>query len=243
VDRDLGRDHHGDRVHDLGSPAERGHATSHRNGLSDSSAPDELPLGRLEAFSDGVFAIAITLLVLELGLEANAADHLLSSILHEWPAYLAYITSFLTIGVIWLQHSAITGALRSADATLARLNLLVLLLVSFLPFPTKLVTAFIREDTEPQRVATVFYGLTLLALSLALTIFVRYAAEHRRLVRDEVTADAVEAAMVHQPSFALYGVGIGISFLLPTLGVALYLATALYLGIPGRTIRRLLRRA
>ena len=118
-----------------------------------SSAPDELlPLGRLEAFSDGVFAIAITLLVLELGVASDAGEHLLRSILHEWPSLLAYITSFLTIGVVWLQHSAITGALRAADATLYRLNLLVLLLVSFLPFPTKLTSEFFG-DKDPERVA------------------------------------------------------------------------------------------
>ena len=71
-----------------------------------SSAPDELlPLGRLEAFSDGVFAIAITLLVLELGVASDAGEHLLRSILHEWPSLLAYITSFLTIGVVWPQAS------------------------------------------------------------------------------------------------------------------------------------------
>jgi uncharacterized membrane protein len=208
------------------------------------SAPhrDELELGRLEGLSDGVFAIAITLLVLELGVGPGAHDHLLHSILHEWPSYLAYITSFLTIGVIWLQHSAITHALRVADVTLYRLNLLVLLLASFLPFPTKLVAEFIG-DRDPERVAVVFYGLVLMGLSLALTAFVRYAAEHRRLVKDEVEADAVEAALTHQPSFLLYGIAIGVSFLLPTVAVVLCLATALYLGIPGRTIRRLLRRA
>jgi uncharacterized membrane protein len=201
---------------------------------------DELPLGRLEAFSDGVFAIAITLLVLELSVSADAGEHLLHSILHEWPSYLAYVTSFLTIGVIWLQHSGITAALRRADATLYRLNLLVLLLASFLPFPTKLAGEFIGE-TDPERVAVVFYGLTLLALDLALTVFVRYAAEQRRLVKDEVEAEAVEAALAHQPSFLLYGVATGVAFLLPTVAVALYFTTALYLSVPGRTLHRLLR--
>jgi uncharacterized membrane protein len=207
-----------------------------------SSAPDELlPLGRLEAFSDGVFAIAITLLVLELGVASDAGEHLLRSILHEWPSLLAYITSFLTIGVVWLQHSAITGALRAADATLYRLNLLVLLLVSFLPFPTKLTSEFFGE-TDPERVAAIFYGLTLLALTLSLTAFVRYAAENRHLVSDHIEAETVEAALAHQPSFLLYGVGIGVAVLFPTAAVGLYLATALYLGIPGRTVHRLLRR-
>jgi uncharacterized membrane protein len=206
-----------------------------------SRAADELPLARLEAFSDGVFAIAITLLVLELGVEEGAEAHLLHSLLHEWPAYLAYFTSFLTIGVIWLQHSAITGALRAADGTLYRLNLLVLLLAGFLPFPTRLLSEFIGER-DPERVAAVFYGLTLLALALALTAFVRYAAEHRRLVKDEVSADAVEAALLHSPSFILYGIGIAVSLLLPSVGVALYLASAIYRGLPARTVHRLLWR-
>ena len=201
---------------------------------------DELPLGRLEAFSDGVFAIAITLLVLELSVSADAGEHLLDSILHEWPSYLAYVTSFFTIGGVWLQHSAITGALRTADATLYRLNLLVLLLASFLPFPTKLVSEFVG-DRDPERVAVVFYGLVLLALALALTVFVRYAAEHRRLVKDQVEAEAVEGALAHQPSFLLYGGGIAVGFVFPTVAVALYLAIALYLGIPARTLHRLLR--
>jgi uncharacterized membrane protein len=205
------------------------------------SAVDELPLGRLEAFSDGVFAIAITLLVLELGVSDDAGEHLLRSILDEWPALLAYVTSFLTIGVIWLQHSAITHVLRAADVTLYRLNLLVLLIASFVPFPTKLAAEFFGER-EPERVAAVFYGLTLLALSLAMTVFVRYAAEHRRLVKDHVEADAVESVLVHQPSFLLYGIGIGVSILVPSAGVALYLVIALYLGVPGRTLRRLVRR-
>jgi uncharacterized membrane protein len=203
--------------------------------------PDELPLGRLEAFSDGVFAIAITLLVLELGVGENAGDHLLQSLLHEWPAYVAYFTSFLTIGVIWLQHSAITGSLRTADGTLYRLNLLVLLLAGFLPFPTRLLSEFIGER-DPERVAAVFYGLTLLALALALTAFVRYAAEHRRLVKDEVSADAVEAALLHSPSLVIYGVGILVSLLLPTVGVALYLASSIARGLPTRTVHRLLWR-
>jgi uncharacterized membrane protein len=202
--------------------------------------PQELPLGRLEAFSDGVFAIAITLLVLELGVSADAHEHLLRSILDEWPSYLAYITSFLTIGVVWMQHSAITHALRTADATLYRLNLLVLLLASFLPFPTKLTSEFVGER-DPERIAVIFYGLVLLALALSLTVFVRYAAEHRRLVKDEVEAATVEAALVHQPSFLLYGVGIGIGLVAPTIAVFFYLLTSIYLGIPGRTLHRLLR--
>ncbi len=207
---------------------------------TDLHTDERLPVNRLEAFSDGVFAIAATLLVLELSVHGDASEHLLRSILDEWPALLAFLTSFLTIGVIWLQHSAITGALRTANTTLYRLNLVVLLLVSFLPFPTKLVSEYVG-DREPERIAVIFYGLTLFMLALALSVFVRYAAEHHRLVLDQEEADAVEATLVHQPSFLLYLVGIGIGIFLPTAGVAFYLAVALYLGIPATTFRRLLR--
>jgi hypothetical protein len=84
--------------------------------------------------------------------------------------------------------------------------------------------------------------LTLLALGLALTAFVRHAAEHRRLVKDQIEAEVVEAALIHQPSFALYGIGIIVGFIAPTIAVFLYPLTSLYLGIPGRTLHRLLRR-
>jgi len=199
-----------------------------------------LPLGRLEAFSDGVFAIAITLLVLELHVEPGSEAHLLHSILHEWPSYLAYFTSFLTIGVVWIEHSAITGSLRSADGGLYRLNLLVLLLVGFLPFPTKLVAEFVG-DREPERVAVIFYGITLLALSFALTAFVRYAAQDRALVHEHVDSQELEAAMSLSPS-GFYVVGILLAFVLPTVAVAAYLASAVYRGLPARTLHRLLWR-
>jgi uncharacterized membrane protein len=204
-------------------------------------AGTELPLGRLEAFSDGVFAIAITLLVLELGVPDTAARDLLPAILHQWPAYLAYVTSFLTIGVFWLQHSAVTNALRAADATMYRLNLLVLLLASFLPFPTKLIGQFV-DDRDAERVAVVFYGLALLALDLAMTLFLRYAAEQRQLIRDHVTDETIDVALLHQPSYALYAGACAVGLVLPTVAVGLFLAIALYLGIPGRTVRRLLGR-
>lgn len=213
-----------------------------RHGFSVAQQPQHsrLPLGRLEAFSDGVFAIAITLLVLELHVPSDAGDHLLTSILHQWPAYLAYFTSFLTIGVVWLEHSAITGSLRNADAGLYRLNLLVLLLASFIPFPTTLVSRFIG-DRNPERVAVVFYGLTLLALSFALTALVRYVASDRTLVHDHIDSETLEKAMSISPS-GLYVVGILLALVLPTVAVAAYLASAVYRGLPARTVHRHLRR-
>jgi uncharacterized membrane protein len=205
------------------------------------TAREELPLGRLEALSDGVFAIAITLLVLELAVEPDAADHPLRSILEEWPSYLAYVTSFLTIGVVWMGHSRITSALRAADGTLYRLNLLVLLIASFLPFPTKLVSDFVDEE-RAERVAVVFYGLTLLALAVSLTLLIRYAFGQRELLKEHVEESVAAEAAFYRPSYLFYGVAIAIGLLLPFVAVALYLSIALYLAVPARTIRRLGRR-
>jgi uncharacterized membrane protein len=203
-----------------------------------SAVHEELPLNRLEALSDGVFAIAITLLVLELALEPDAADDALGAILDEWPSYLAYVTSFLTIGFVWLTHSRITGALRAADGTLSRLNLLVLLLVSFLPFPTKLVSEFIEEEGA-ERVAVVFYGLTLLALVISLTLLIRYAFDRRPLLKDHIDDETAAEARRYRPSYLAYLVAIAVGLLFPVLAVALYLGIALYLVVPARTIRRL----
>ncbi len=195
----------------------------------------------MEAFSDGVFAIAITLLVLELGVAATAADDMLGAILAQWPAYLAYITSFLTIGVIWIEHSTVTSVLRSADATLYRINLVVLLVAAFLPFPTKIAGEFLGER-QPEQVAVVFYGLTLLALDLAVTAFRRYSIEGRRLLRDDVDDDRVRS-LAQPPSLLVYAIALLVGLLVPSVAMLLFLAIALYLAIPGRTVRRLLGRA
>src|SRR5271154_1812011 len=92
---------------------------------------------RMEAFSDGVFSIAATLLVLDIALHPPGTP--LHQVLDAWPAYLGYLVSFLTIGGAWLAHGGLTDRLVRADSLLLRINLLLLLVVAFLPFPTKLV--------------------------------------------------------------------------------------------------------
>ena len=114
---------------------------------------------RLEAFSDGVFAIAITLLVLDLAIPRSGGA--LDRVLDAWPFYLAYIVSFLTIGAAWLAHTTITDRLTKADLTLLRLNLLLLLVVAVLPFPTRLVAEGL-DDVSSERVFVTMYGIVLL---------------------------------------------------------------------------------
>ena len=113
--------------------------------------------GRTEAFSDGVFAIAITLLILEVNVPETAFDNLWQGIADQWPSYLAYATSFITIGGIWLAHHGIFRRLQYANQRLMLINLLLLMAVSFLPFPTKLMAQAIH-DSSAERAAVIFYG-------------------------------------------------------------------------------------
>jgi uncharacterized membrane protein len=105
----------------------------------------------MEAFSDGVFAIAITLLVLEIAVPSGSEENLLGAVVAQWPSYLAYLVSFSTIGAVWLEHTVITEFLGHATSVLIRLNLLLLLVVSFLPFPTKLLGEYVGEDAPEAR--------------------------------------------------------------------------------------------
>jgi len=191
--------------------------------------------GRLEAFSDGVFAIAVTLLVLDIAVSANAGHHLLRSIIDLWPAYLAYVVSFSTIGAAWLAHNAITEYLDRADAAFVRLNLLLLLFVSFLPFPTRLLADYIGE-VSPERVAATFYGISLLLTTTMLLVLWRYAVR-ARLVRPDLADEEIELLTQRlTPGLSAYLVLIVSGLFFPVVAVIGYLGIALYYIIPFRRL-------
>ena len=190
-----------------------------------------LRTGRLEAFSDGVFSIAITLLVLEISVPDDAGEDLLGAVVDQWPSYLAYLVSFATIGVTWLRHTAITHYLHGTDMVLIRLNLLLLLFVAFLPFPTRLVAEHIR-DRQAERVAATILGINMLLVTLIISTMWRYAKAHR-LVRPDAGDTEVELLTKRlTPSLAGYAVLILVGLALPTLAVVGYLAIALALLVP-----------
>lgn len=193
--------------------------------------------GRLEAFSDGVFAIAITLLVLEIGVPGGSGENLLQAIIDEWPSYLAYVVSFASIGAIWLAHSAITEYLQGANSVLMRLNLLLLLTVSFLPFPTKLLAEYIQED-DAERVAATVYGLNLLLALLLVSLLWRYSvAEH--LVRPDADDEEVDVLTRRlTPGLGGYVVFLAVGLFLPIVAVFGYLAIAVFFLVPIRHLRR-----
>jgi uncharacterized membrane protein len=192
---------------------------------------------RLEAFSDGVIAIAITLLVLELAIgDQGSALHRL---LEAWPSYLAYFVSFATIGGAWLAHNSITDRLTKADLGLLRINLLVLLFVGFLPFPTKLMAEALHlHSDQDERVYVTLYGLTLLALRLSLYALDVYAQragllDERGAVRDLVPTNLLAVLIA-------YGVILVVGLLLPFVAVVLYLVVALLLVVPIGGLERFL---
>ena len=194
-----------------------------------------LRTGRLEAFSDGVFAIAITLLVLDLVIPAGAVAHLLRSVGDLWPSYLAYVVSFATIGSIWLGHNAVTEYLERVDAGFVRLNLLLLLFVSFLPFPTRLVAEYIHQD-KAERVAVTFYGIILLLSSTMLLVLWRYAVR-ARLVRPDTADEEIELLTQRlTPGLSAYVVLIVSGLFLPVIAVIGFLGIALYYIIPFRRL-------
>jgi uncharacterized membrane protein len=195
---------------------------------------------RLEAFSDGVFAIAITLLVLDLTLGRSGSA--LERVLHAWPFYVAYVVSFLTIGAAWLGHTGITDRLTRADSLLLRINLLLLLVVVLLPFPTRLVAEAL-DDVNGERVFVTMYGLTLLAIRVLLFALDSYARSEHLYSQDEVVDEELEAEREKLlPVVIGYLLAIGVGLVLPRLAVALYFGVAVFLVVPFREVARLLLR-
>ncbi len=148
--------------------------------------------GRIEAFSDGVFAFAITLLVLDIAVPESEFNHLWRAIADQWPSYLGYATSFLTVGGIWMVHHAVFRRVQYANRRVMTVNLVLLMAVAFLPFPTKLVAEAIR-DSSAERSAVIFYGAWLLVISQIFSALWASVASDRGLLKPGVSEKEVNA--------------------------------------------------
>lgn len=182
---------------------------------------------RIEAFSDAVFAIAITLLVLEIKVP-HPSTTLGRSLINLWPSYLAYTISFIVLGAIWINHHAMFQHISRVDQLLLFFNILFLMSVAFLPFSTA-VLAQTLHDRESVSLATAFYGGTLTVLGILVNIKWRYAAHKRRLIGDHVPDSDIKRyghRLLTGP--VSYGIAALIALIAPWLALTLYVAVNVY---------------
>ena len=187
--------------------------------------------GRLEAFSDGVFAIAATLLVLELRVPPETTD-LPAALLRLWPAYAAYLVSFLTIGIIWVNHHTLLEHCARVDRRFLYLNRLLLVAVGIVPFPTALVDQYILSE-QGATAALVVYGLGGLLIAIAFTGVFLYATHDHRVVGDRAAARRIrEEGRLFPIGLGAYVLGIALAFVAPLASLAIYALTALFYALP-----------
>lgn len=187
---------------------------------------------RVEFFSDGVFAIAITLLVLEI--KVPESENIATGLLNLWPSYLAYAVSFIVIGAIWINHHAMFERIAGIDHQLLLLNTFHLLFIAFLPFPTA-VLAEAFHTSSGQDVATAFYAGTLTIIGVLVNAIWWHAASHRELLNETVSpemARAIGKRLLMGP--AGYGLAIILAFVNPWLSIAMFIGLNVYFLWPRR---------
>lgn len=189
---------------------------------------------RLETFADGVMAIAITLLALEIAVpEIGPEESLARALADQWPSYAAYVVSFLMIGVIWVNHHHLFGVIERSNHTFLMLNVLFLMTIAILPWPTALVAEYVQEGGE-RTTAAIVYGLTMTSIAVMFNVVWRYASNGLRLLPGDV--DREELARINRSYLSgpiVYGVATLIAFANPWASLAIFAALALYWLLPG----------
>lgn len=196
-------------------------------------SPDKVPPAgteRLLTLSDGVFAIAITLLVLSIGVP-KVSNGLGAALRHQWPQYLSYVESFLIIGVIWAQHHQMFHHIKRVDHTFLLLNIVFLMWVASVPFPTELIGNYLTKP-GPARTAMAIYAGTLVVGALLFNLLVRYATWDKGL-----TGDATDWEALHRISqsyligIPLYLLDFGLAFVDVWASLGLFIAIALFYAV------------
>ncbi len=183
---------------------------------------------RLETFADGVFAIAATLLILNVdtGVGSSSRD-LGAQLLHIWPSYVGYGVSFLTIGIMWANHHTLMGQIERADRRFLMLTIGLLLCIAFVPFPTRLVAEHIRDGGA--RPAALAYGATMTAAAVMFLSVWLYASRGMRLLRDDADLRTVRGiTRTYAPGSPVYLASTLIAFASPVASVVLYAAIAIF---------------
>jgi uncharacterized membrane protein len=185
--------------------------------------------GRLETFADGIFAIAATLLIIDVGISGESTESLGQQLLHIWPQYFAYAVSFLTIGIMWVNHHRLIRQIDRIDEPFLFLNLGLLACIAFVPFPTRIVAEFVRTDDG--RAAALLYGITLTTTSVFFISVWLYAAYGGRLLHPKADPRMVSGiTRSYLPGSPMYGSATLVAFLSPEASAALFgLIAAFYM--------------
>jgi uncharacterized membrane protein len=180
-------------------------------------------VGRLETFADGVFAIAATLLILSV----DGAVHDPTDLTHAWPAYVAYAVSFVTIGIMWMNHHLLMTQVGRIDRRFTVATLGLLMCIAFVPFPTRLVAEHVRDSTA--RDAALAYGFTLTTTGIFFSIVWFYAARGGRLLHEDADPRVVAGiSRSYLPGPWIYLAATLIAFASSWASVILYLAITLF---------------
>ncbi len=193
---------------------------------------------RLEAFSDGVFAIAITLLIIEVGIP-EGHDPLAQRLLDQWPSYLAYALSFATIGVMWANHHNIFAIVDRASHGLVIANLALLLVVAFIPFPTKVLGEHLHGEISfgDARTAALLYNGTFFIMAVAYNTMWQVAAWKNRLIKPGCEAKAAAVSRTYWPGSPAYIVAIVVAFFSPIGSIVVNTIVMFLYGLPIRALQ------
>lgn len=207
--------------------------------------PEEPSPARIEAFSDGVFAIVATLLALDLRVPREAmlrGEPLLSALADQWPVYLAYVASFSQVGVVWANHHTMFHHMRKSDHVLLVLNLLLLMCIAVLPFTTALLSEYARSNLTDLRVAAFIYS-ALMGIAGIFFVLMWKHADRNGLVQPHTDEHRIVALGLHWLFVPLfYGVAFLLVFVNPYLGMSVYLLLLFYYALPGPVFIRWMTR-
>ena len=188
--------------------------------------------GRVEAFSDGVFAIAITLLIIEIAVPHVEGDGLAAALRRLWPSYFAYALSFVTIGIMWMNHHAMFRDIERHDHALLLLNLGLLLCIAFIPFPTAVLAEYMRDD-DNALAATLAYGGTFTLTALFFNAMWLWASWACRLLDEHVSQSRVnQRTRRYLPGVPLYAIGLVLALFNTWLAIGWYVALAAFYTLP-----------
>jgi uncharacterized membrane protein len=198
--------------------------------LSEQSGDDT---ARLETFADGVMAIAITLLILEVDVPHVPGASLAHALARQWPSYAGFVVSFLTIGIIWVNHHHMFKLIRRTNHTFLMVNVVFLLTICVLPWPTAVVADFLR-DPEGRTVATALYGGVMTAIAIMFNVVWRYAGTNHRLLVPGISDEAL--GKMNRDYLAgpiVYGAATIIAFFQPYISLGIFAALCVYWLLPG----------